>query len=392
MMRLLVVNSGLLGAGTFGTRLLPGVAAHATDLQIEQVVLTDGLTLPERIFRRALCQRVWTDRWPALSNLDLARYRAEWHAGLMARKRLGRVDLEAFDVAMFYRPPAAYASLSVMRRIPSIVAIDCTQECMRASMASPVARATLGPGIRRDGRVFAAASVLLSNSRWAAGSLHRLYPRCHTPVEVLPPPVDLAPFDEAWIDARAARSAAGAPPRVLFIGGDFKRKGGFALLRAWREGGLGAQARLDLVTGWPLADRDLPPGVAVYREVEAYSARWRELWRTADVFAMPTRHEAFGMVFQEAAAAGLPRIGTRENAGPELVQDGVNGLLVEPGDVDGLVRALRTLLADAALRAAMGRASREFIVSTAAVPVYAAGLERVVRRAVALHQEGMRAA
>ena len=48
---------------------------------------------------------------------------------------------------------------------------------------------------------------------------------------------------------------------------------------------------------------------------------------------MPTRNEAFGLVFQEAAAAGLPAIGTRLNAIPEIVADGETGILVHPGHV-----------------------------------------------------------
>jgi glycosyltransferase involved in cell wall biosynthesis len=390
--RLLVVNSGLLGASTFGTRLLPRIVERASTLRIQQVLLTAPLTLPERIVRRAICQRLWTDKWPALSNLDLARYRHEWHTGLLARRRLRRLGRASCDAILFYRQPAAYASLSLMRSVPSIVAIDCTQDCVGASFTSALARATLAPGIHHDGLVFEAATTIVSSSHWAAASARAMYPRCRTPIEILAPPVDLAAFDENWIAERAARAAAGSSPTVLFVGGDFQRKGGFALLRAWRDAGLGAHARLALVTDWPLAERDLPPAVVVHRGVHPYSERWRELWRTADVFAMPTRYEAFGMVFQEAAAAGLPRIGTRENAGPELIHDGADGVLVEPGDSRGLVRAIATLVRDAGLRQAMGRAARTFIAGSASLESHVSLLERLVERAIALHEKRARVA
>lgn len=392
MTRLLVVNSGLLGARTFGSELLPRMAARARGLQIEQALLSGPMTRSERIVRRMFCQRLWTDRWPACSNFDLARYRVEWHAGLLARRRLHRLDAAAFDAVLFYRQPAAYASLRLLRGMPSIVAIDCTQECVRASMTSALARATLAPGIRRDGLVFEAASVVVTSSQWAAASLRRLYPACRTPTAVMPPPVDLSAFDEGWIEERAARAAGGAMPRVLFMGGDFARKGGFGLLHAWRQAGLGRRARLDIVTQWPLGDGDLPSGVIVHRDVQPYSPRWRELWRAADVFALPTRHEAFGMVFQEAAAAGLPRIGTRENAGPELIHHGQDGLLLAPGDLGGLVHALGMLVSDSARRQAMGREAREFAGRSASLDLYASRLQDVVEHAIARHGERTRAA
>jgi glycosyltransferase involved in cell wall biosynthesis len=390
--RLLVVNSGLLGARTFGTRLLPRIAQRSAGLRIEQILLTDALTLPERIVRRGVCQRLWTDRWPHFSNLDLARYRSEWHSGLLARKRLARIDIEAFDAVMFFRQPSAYASLSLIRRVPSIVDIDCTQECVRASMSGGLARATLAPGVRRDGQIFNAASLIVTSSQWAAGSVRTQYPGCRTPVEVLRPPVDLEPFEDAWIDARVARASAGERPVALFVGGDFRRKGGLALLQAWRDAGLADRARLSLATDWPLAAADLPSGVTVHRGVRAYSERWRELWREADLFVMPTRHEAFGLVFQEAAAAGLPRIGTRENAGPELIRDGADGLLVEPGDAQGLVHALRTLIDNAPLRASMGRCARASIAASASLEKFADTLEGLVNRAIELHADRVRAA
>ncbi len=56
---------------------------------------------------------------------------------------------------------------------------------------------------------------------------------------------------------------------------------------------------------------------------------------------MPTRNEAFGLVYQEAAAAGLPAIGTNHNAVPEIIIDGETGLLVPVGDRDALVRPWR---------------------------------------------------
>ena len=80
-------------------------------------------------------------------------------------------------------------------------------------------------------------------------------------------------------------------------------------------------------------------------------ARW---YRHADVFCLPSVQEAFGIVFLEAMASGLPVVATRAAAIPEVVPDGQAGLLVPPGDVDALAAALTTLLREPARRAAYG--------------------------------------
>lgn len=80
-----------------------------------------------------------------------------------------------------------------------------------------------------------------------------------------------------------------------------------------------------------------------------------------DVFALATHREALGTVFIEAAAMGLPVIGTDVGGVPETMQAGVTGLLVPPRDPAALAAALASLLADPALRRQMGDAGRERI-------------------------------
>ncbi|CAB3909903.1 glycosyltransferase family 4 protein [Achromobacter anxifer] len=80
-----------------------------------------------------------------------------------------------------------------------------------------------------------------------------------------------------------------------------------------------------------------------------------------DVFALPTLREALGTVFIEAAAMGVPVIGTDVGGVPETMQAGVTGLLVPPNDPAALAGALESLLADPALRRQMGDAGRELI-------------------------------
>ena len=80
--------------------------------------------------------------------------------------------------------------------------------------------------------------------------------------------------------------------------------------------------------------------------------------RGCDLFVLPTHQEALGQSFIEAMAVGLPVIGTRVDGVPELIDDGVNGLLVPAHDVDSLRSALARLIDDAPLRARLGLAAR----------------------------------
>lgn len=72
------------------------------------------------------------------------------------------------------------------------------------------------------------------------------------------------------------------------------------------------------------------------------------------IFAMPSAGEGFGLVFLEAMAFGKPLIAASTGGALDLVQDGVNGLLVPPRDPTALASALRRLLDEAALRTALG--------------------------------------
>lgn len=83
-----------------------------------------------------------------------------------------------------------------------------------------------------------------------------------------------------------------------------------------------------------------------------------ELHAAADVFALASEREAFGLVALEAMACGVPVVATSVGGVPEVVRDHIEGRLVDPGDQRGFAAALRELLVDAEARAALGRAGR----------------------------------
>jgi glycosyltransferase involved in cell wall biosynthesis len=98
---------------------------------------------------------------------------------------------------------------------------------------------------------------------------------------------------------------------------------------------------------------------------------------------MPTRNEAFGLVYQEAAAAGIPAIGTRQNAVPEIVLDGETGLLVPVGDHHALGAALAALADSAELRHRLGTRGREIIEVAACPAAYLDRLTTILTEAAA---------
>ena len=157
--------------------------------------------------------------------------------------------------------------------------------------------------------------------------------------------------------------------RILFLGFVSARKGLDELLAAVQElvrtgctgfeldivGGEEDRGRLahyrQLYRDAGLAERARFHGTRVGREKLGFLQR-------ADIFVLPSRNESFGIANLEAMASGLPVVSTRTGAIPEYLESGVHGLLVDPGDAQGLAAALRRLIADADLRARLGAAAQ----------------------------------
>jgi glycosyltransferase involved in cell wall biosynthesis len=164
---------------------------------------------------------------------------------------------------------------------------------------------------------------------------------------------------------------------IVFVGREFARKGGRVLLEAFaRVQRTFPKARL-LVAGPPVP-KSAPVGVGFlgFVPLEELPA----LLAQATVFAMPTLSEPFGIAFLDAMACGVPCVGTRIEAVPEIVRDGVTGVLVPPGDADALAVALERLLADPGGARAMGARGRAWVSAGALWSHVGARLDRVLGR------------
>jgi glycosyltransferase involved in cell wall biosynthesis len=159
------------------------------------------------------------------------------------------------------------------------------------------------------------------------------------------------------------RTESRTPSRtILFVGKQFERKGGDVLVKAFREvRRTMPDARL-VIVGPKKLDLGEEPGITFVGELDKRTVKGREAlveaYRSADVFCLPTRFEPFGIVFLEAMYFGLPCVGTRAWAVPEMVVDGETGYTVEVDDVAMLTHSLLRLLDDPALARKMGKAGR----------------------------------
>jgi phosphatidyl-myo-inositol dimannoside synthase len=105
-----------------------------------------------------------------------------------------------------------------------------------------------------------------------------------------------------------------------------------------------------------------------------------------DVFALPSRGEGFGMVFLEAMACGKPVIGGAHGGIPDIVEDGVTGLLVPHGDAEKLAQAFETLFNDPARAWEMARRGRERVEQQFSFAQFRARLTQLLNDVLAEQQ------
>ncbi len=104
-----------------------------------------------------------------------------------------------------------------------------------------------------------------------------------------------------------------------------------------------------------------------------------------DVLAHPAYMEGLGVSLLQAAACGVPLVGGRAGGIPEIVQPGLNGELITPGDTAALTEALKQLLGSAELRQAYGQAGRTWVEQRFSIDAMVAGNLGVYERAIARH-------
>jgi phosphatidylinositol alpha-mannosyltransferase len=210
------------------------------------------------------------------------------------------------------------------------------------------------PALRRvSGRIDAGVAV----SDAAASFLRRVM---RVPLEVVPNGVDVGTF------AHPGRPVEGLPagPKILWVNRLDPQKGFEIMLRAFEQlardvgeahllvAGDGRDRVLLRALPGDLRSRILRLGTVPHGELPRYHA-------VADVFVAPaTGQESFGIVLVEAMAAGVPVVASDIAGYREVVRDGIDGLLVPPGDPNALAAAIRRVLSEPELAATLRAAGR----------------------------------
>jgi glycosyltransferase involved in cell wall biosynthesis len=191
-------------------------------------------------------------------------------------------------------------------------------------------RRTIDDGNRLEQKALDRASVVIYASEWAARSAIAEYGADPAKVKVVPfganMPVDRTARDIELIIANRPAHVC----RLLFVGVDWRRKGGdLALAIARRVHDSGVRCELTIVGSNPDVPESMKDLVNVVGYVSKKTAEGRaqleQLFASSHFLVMPSRAECFGVVFAEAASFGVPSIASDVGGIPSAVRDGVNG-------------------------------------------------------------------
>ncbi|TVP54483.1 MAG: glycosyltransferase family 1 protein [Gemmatimonadales bacterium] len=300
------------------------------------------------------------DRWRMRHRLSAAAFSAR------SRKAARHVARHAGEVDLILQVGATFR-IEAPRDIPLVLYCDSNIELSRSAAYSGVSEAAALSGreideIRaREASVYDDAALIFTMSDQLRDSFVRDFG--------IPPDrlctVHCGPNIELDTPVSLERRRPEDPPTVLFVGRDFKRKGGDVLLEAFQAVRQSLpDARMVMVGPDPRNHR--APGVEFLGYLDRDDPDGRErmdrAYREADVFCLPTRFEPFGTAFVEAMLHGLPCIGPRAWAVPEIIRPDTTGVLVPPEDPYALARALILLLEDPDRAERLGRAARDRVM------------------------------
>jgi len=231
----------------------------------------------------------------------------------------------------------------------SVVFIDTT-----TALSSGWGGWEVDPKIREhEQREFNTARFVFTAGKEAAASVIDDYRIERNKVGAIGGGINFEPLPE--LNLRESAITGDYPLKVLFVGYDFERKGGWDLVAAVSEiADAGIPITLTIVGARPHVSH---PSIRVIGRIDNRE-ELANYYRDADVFCLLSRHEPYGLVLQEAMAFGLASIVTDVGELGAIAVDGTTGIVIPPEDPSALKAALRLLHESRGLTADMGRAAR----------------------------------
>lgn len=220
-------------------------------------------------------------------------------------------------------------------------------------------RGTIERRRERQHRIYEAAAGIFAMSEWFADTLVEWSGIPREKVAVIPAGLNSVDLEANPSPESGTTAKAQGPAKLLFVGRDFFRKGGDVVVKALvhlrREYSPDVRLTVAGPEKWPLPGK-IPEGVSFLGGCT--SSRVAQLYREHDLFVMPSHFEAYGIVFREALASGVPIIGRDAFAMPEVVEPGQNGALVKSEDPKDLASTIVQVLEDSNIRQHTSRTAK----------------------------------
>jgi FkbM family methyltransferase len=354
------------GIARYTVELARGMAARGHDVHV--------VTESEVPYRLDFEDGVWVHRYPRndrfmpsldghLLGYNLAHVGAVWRAVVDVAHRFP-LDLVAGNVWL-----AEVLVCGLDPRWPTVMTTSTPLQTIAATQPALAVKAEVSWQVRMEHAALR-----------TAGQLHAVSHAVYADIREQVPEANNVPAEVIWhgVSDRAQYVEKQQPHdgiEILFVGRLEPRKGIDTLLEASiqlirerpgvRLRVVGADNPYASEDPRPYAERvrqRLASEPAVLAQIEfegeLSDATVDQLLQGCDIFCAPSRYESFGLMNVEAMMFSRPVVSTRVGGIPEVVVDDETGILVDPDDVGGLLRALRRLVDDPALARRLGRAGR----------------------------------
>ena len=308
----------------------------------------------------------WIDYQPKefIARLPIVAKNWSLKGGLVGRSRIRRLERAGriFDAVLFNHLLPLLFLRDFQRRVPTVLSLDTTPTMIHGFDPWYVGKRSRFPSpleipkrllVRQS---YMACRYILPWTNLVGESLQRNYGIPREKLKVLPPGIELSRWDPP---ASTRKRRKGDPINILFVGGEFLRKGGDLVLAASRKNEL-QECTFHIVTHEPVGPTG--PNVQVHADIGPNEDELKRLYAEADIFVLPTKADfAPTIAVCEAMAMRLPIITTRVGGLEEVVRDGESGFVVPSGDADLLTERIQTLVNSPAMRRRFGDRGREIV-------------------------------